>query len=61
MHKPPETGADKASSTLLKPDVTSRSNPNKVLKAGLKFSPSACVGDRDGSSSPVQASQVWDK
>ena len=61
MHKTPEIGADKESSTLLNPDVTGRSNRNKALKAGLKFSPSACTGDRNGSSSPVQASQVWGK
>lgn len=61
MHKPPEIEADKESSTLLNPNVTGRSNRNKVRKAGLKFSPSACTGARDGSSSPVQASQVCDK
>ena len=61
MHKSPVMGSDPENCTLLNSDVTGRSNCNKVQKAGLKFSPSACRGDRDGSPSPLQASQVWDK
>lgn len=39
MYKPLEIRADKESSTGLNPDVTGRSNHNKVLEAGLNYLP----------------------